>query len=64
LTGFDKELETQLGVPVVDGVVAGVKLLEAMIGYGMKTSRISAYLPLIPIELKNLPPVFRKAYPD
>ncbi len=62
MTGFDKELEAELGVPVIDGVVAGVKLLEAMIGYGVKTSKRVAYLPLERIDLHGLPPIFNKAY--
>ena len=28
LGGFDKELEAELGVPVIDGIVAAVKLAE------------------------------------
>jgi len=45
LAGLDKEFENELGVPVIDGVVAAVKLLEALHGYGLKTSKALTYLP-------------------
>lgn len=62
LTGFDKVMQAELGVPVIDGVVAALKLMEGLIGYGMNTSKHKAYLPLDPVELKKMPPVFYKAY--
>lgn len=63
LTGFDKVMQAELGVPVIDGVVAALKLMEGLIGYGVGTSKYKAYLPLDPVELKNMAPVFYKAYP-
>jgi Asp/Glu/hydantoin racemase len=42
---LDKALEEALNVPVVDPVVAAVKFLEALLGYGKKTSKISFRLP-------------------
>jgi allantoin racemase len=62
MTGFDKELEAELGVPVIDGVVAALKFMEALIGYGVGTSKRKAYQPLEPVELHNLPPIFNEAY--
>ena len=38
-------LSAETGVPVIDGVVAGVKLIEALVGGGFKTSKIGAYAP-------------------
>lgn len=40
-------IETQVGIPVIDGVIAAVKLLEAMQGLGLKTSKVGdlAYPP-------------------
>lgn len=63
LTGFDKVMQAELGVPVIDGVVAALKFMEALVGYGMTTSKYKAYLPLDEVELKNMPSVFNKAYP-
>lgn len=43
MADLDKELEEELGVPVIDGVVAAVKFLEAIHDYGKKTSKIRAF---------------------
>ena len=32
-------LTHELGVPVIDGVAAGVKIVEALVGLGLKTSK-------------------------
>ena len=36
-------LSHEAGLPVIDGVVAGVRLVEALAGAGLKTSKIGAY---------------------
>lgn len=36
-------LTRELGLPVIDGVAAAVKLAEAMIGLGLKTSKVGGY---------------------
>lgn len=36
-------LSSELGVPVIDGVAAGVKLLEGLTALGLKTSKAGAY---------------------
>lgn len=38
-------LTEESGVPVIDGVVFGVRLLEALVGAGLKTSKIGTYAP-------------------
>jgi len=43
LAGLDGALGESLGVPVVDGVVAAVKLAEAILDYGLSTSKVKAY---------------------
>lgn len=43
LGGFDKELEAEIGVPVIDGIVAAVKLAEACHAYHISTSKVNAY---------------------
>jgi allantoin racemase len=40
---LDKAVEQALGVPVLDGVACGVKLLEGLSDYGLSTSRIAAF---------------------
>lgn len=40
---FADSLEQELGVPVIDGVVAGVKFAEAIVDLGKKTSKMKTY---------------------
>jgi allantoin racemase len=41
-------LQRRLGVPVIDGVTAAVKLAEALVGLGLQTSKMGDYaLPLV-----------------
>ncbi len=43
LAGFDHSLSERLQVPVLDGVVCGLKVLEGLVGYGLATSKWCAY---------------------
>ncbi len=43
---FTRELEQKFGLPVFDGVIAAVKMAEALIALGKKTSKIRTYSPL------------------
>ena len=36
-------LTQETGVPVIDGVVAGVRMVEALVGAGLRTSKVGAY---------------------
>jgi len=45
LSRLDKELERALGVPVLDGVACAVKLAEACVGYGLRTSKRLGFSP-------------------
>ena len=38
-------LARETGIPVIDGVVAGVKLAEALVGAGLRTSKVGSYAP-------------------
>lgn len=62
MVGLDKRLKRELGVPVVDGVAAAVKFIEALVGCGIQTSKRRAYSPLERKELVNLPEVFSVPY--
>jgi len=62
MAGLDKQLETALGVPVVDGVVGALKLLEGIVGYGLRTSKRLAYAAPARKELVNMPDIFDKPY--
>ncbi|MET9609554.1 aspartate/glutamate racemase family protein [Streptomyces sp. NPDC006512] len=43
MTGLADEIAAELGVPVVDGIAAGVALAEAVVRMGLSTSRICTY---------------------
>lgn len=64
MAGLDKYLEEQLGVPVVDGVIAALKLLEGLVDYGVRTSKHLTYAHPARKELLNLPPIFYEGYGD
>ena len=51
-------------VQVVDGVEASLKVMEGIIGYGVRTSKRCAYANPARKELINLPPIFEKPYVD
>lgn len=40
-------LSNEAGVPVIDGVVAATKIVEALVGARLKTSKVGAYAPPI-----------------
>lgn len=62
MVGLDKQLKRELGVPVINGVAAAVKLMEALVGCGIQTSKRGAYAPLTAKELVKVPEVFSVAY--
>jgi allantoin racemase len=45
MAGLEEAITTELGVPVIDGIGAAVRLAEAVVGLGLKTSKISTYAP-------------------
>ncbi len=46
MTGLDKRLQKQLGVPVLDGVVCALILASGLVQYGVSTSKAKRYNPL------------------
>jgi allantoin racemase len=62
MTGLDKRLEQELGVPVIDGVVGALKLLEGLLAYGVRTSKRLAYSQPGPKDLPGYPEIFSKPY--
>ncbi len=53
---LDKVVEAEIGVPVLDGVACAVKLIEAIHGYGLSTSRVAAFKAPEPKEIVNYGP--------
>jgi allantoin racemase len=43
MTDLAADLARKFGVPVIDGVAAAVKLIEALVGLGLRTSKIGGY---------------------
>jgi allantoin racemase len=62
MAGLDKQLQSDLNVPVVDGVTAALKLLEGLVGYGLRTSKRLAYSQPGHKELLGYPPIFSSPY--
>jgi allantoin racemase len=64
MSGLDKELERELNVPVIDGVVSALKLMEGLLRYGSRTSKRRAYAYPRHKDLDNLPTEFNQGYND
>jgi allantoin racemase len=45
MTGLAAKLTADLGIPVVDGVAAAVKLAESLVALGLRTSKRDEYAP-------------------
>lgn len=45
MTGFDKQIQKKLGVPVLDGVVCGLIIASGLVKYGVTTSKALKYHP-------------------
>ena len=44
MAGLDKEIEKIVDVPVIDGVVSALMLMESFIRYRVSTSKVGKYL--------------------
>lgn len=62
MAGLDEIVSAAVGVPVVDGVVAALKILEGIVAAGLRTSKRLAYAQPQPKELDNLNPIFARPY--
>jgi allantoin racemase len=55
MAGLEEAITTELQVPVIDGVGAAVRLAEALVGLGLRTSKISTYAPPDPKDITGWP---------
>ena len=55
MAGLDEKVAALIGVPVVDGVAAAVKLAEAVVGLGLRTSKIRSYAAPRPKHIDSWP---------
>ncbi|MBB5931331.1 hypothetical protein FHS34_006839 [Streptomyces echinatus] len=63
MTGLQRVVEERLGLPVVDGVGAAVKLAESLMGLGLTTSRAGGYEKPLPKERRRGRPADRPRTP-
>lgn len=47
MADLNAALEAEFRLPVIDGVAAATKLVEALVGLGLQTSKIGAYAPAL-----------------
>ena len=55
MAGLEEAITSELHVPVIDGVGAAVRLAEALVGLGLKTSKVSTYAPPEPKKIIGWP---------
>jgi allantoin racemase len=55
MAGLEEAITTELGVPVIDGIGAAVRLAEAIVGLGLATSKVSTYAPPDPKKITGWP---------
>ena len=48
MADLNAALAAEFGLPVIDGVAAAVKLVEAVVGLGLGTSKALGYAPPLP----------------
>jgi len=51
MAGLEEAITTALHIPVIDGVGAAVRLAEALVGLGLKTSKLSTFAPPEPKKI-------------
>jgi allantoin racemase len=62
MVGMDKKMEEALGVPVTDGVVSAVKLVEAQVAYKLRTSKKKTFAFPEKKEASNINQVLLSVY--
>jgi allantoin racemase len=55
MAGLEQAITAELGVPVVDGIGAAVRLAEALVGLGLATSKVCTYAPPGPKHIAGWP---------
>ena len=55
MAGLEEAITTELGVTVIDGIGAAVRLAEAIVGLGLATSKVSTYAPPEPKKIIGWP---------
>lgn len=55
MAGLEEAITRELGVPVIDGIGAAVRLAESIVGLGLRTSKRSTYAPPDPKTIIGWP---------
>jgi allantoin racemase len=55
LAGLEEAVTAELGVPVIDGIGAAVRMAEALVGLGLATSKVCTYAPPDPKQITGWP---------
>ncbi|HEY6931966.1 MAG TPA: aspartate/glutamate racemase family protein [Marmoricola sp.] len=55
MAGLDTAVREAVGVPVVDGVTAAVRIAEGLVGLGLTTSKVRTYAPPRPKKIVGWP---------
>jgi len=55
MAGLEETITAELGVPVIDGIGAAVRLAEAVVGLGLATSKVSTYARPAPKRIAGWP---------
>jgi allantoin racemase len=59
MAGFAAEVERAVHVPVFDAVASAVKVAEALVDMGLKTSKVLSYQPPEKKDFKGMPQLFQ-----
>ncbi len=62
MSGLDKRLQKNLNVPVVDGFIAALKMIEIFNQYGVSHSKILTYAKPQEKDILNLNDIYKNAY--
>jgi allantoin racemase len=55
MAGLEEAIAAEVGVPVIDGIGAAVRLAEAIVGLDLATSKVSTYAPPEPKKIIGWP---------
>jgi allantoin racemase len=58
MAGLDGEMEKEVGVPVIDGVAAAVKIAEGLVDLNKRTSKVRTYARPEKKPISGFPPIF------
>lgn len=58
MAGIARQLESELCMPVVDGVAAAVSMVEGLVRAGHHTSKLATYSPPVEVKYKGVQPPF------